>query len=239
MKKSLIACLIALVPAMAHAGSWTEFATGNVAEAGEVNANFDYVDEHFLPFSQTGIETDATYNIGSAAYRWNDGYFAGAVRSVGYKAKVSRSGQGTMTTGSAVTWNTEVTDTQNMHDTSTNTSRLTVPTNGDGFYYVSLNLAYSQNDSTYLLMENNVRIVKYSSGGTELETVANVGFSSQGNGASYTGIENRTMRLSTGGLVDAVAGDYFQVIADHSSSGTSTFYVFDGNDTFFTAMRLF
>lgn len=68
-----------ILGATAHAASWTEFATGNIIEAGEFNANFDTRTETILPLSATGVETDGTYDLGSSTYAWNNAYISGNI----------------------------------------------------------------------------------------------------------------------------------------------------------------
>ena len=71
----ILNAIIFYTATIAHAGSWTEFSTGNILEAAELNANQDYRAENMLPVSATGVETDITYELGSSTYRWKVGNF--------------------------------------------------------------------------------------------------------------------------------------------------------------------
>lgn len=48
-----------------------------LVDATELMDNFAYRLQNVLPLNNVGIETDNTYNLGSAVFRWNNGYFGG------------------------------------------------------------------------------------------------------------------------------------------------------------------
>lgn len=55
--------------------TWTVFSPGAKAKATEVNANFDWIEQTFLPFN-AGTSTDNTYDLGSSTFRWRDLYLS-------------------------------------------------------------------------------------------------------------------------------------------------------------------
>jgi len=58
--------------------NWPALTAGNKAKASEVEEKFDWIEGDILPMIG-GTKTDATYNLGSATYRWNTAYFSGIV----------------------------------------------------------------------------------------------------------------------------------------------------------------
>lgn len=57
------------------AGStWPALTAGARAKASEVEAKFDWVEQDFVPMSG-GTKADNTYDLGTAAFRWRNGYF--------------------------------------------------------------------------------------------------------------------------------------------------------------------
>jgi hypothetical protein len=104
-------------------------------------------------------------------------------------------------TATAITFNSEHFDTDAFHSTSTNTSRITIPT-GKGGYYLFLAFAEwssSADGRRYFLLKKN------GSGGVEFETLANPST------ASPTGLFYY--------IQSAVAGDYFEIFCEQSSGG--------------------
>lgn len=53
---------------------WTEFVNSTVADANQVNANFDYLQGNIIPFSSGGSFNDNKFTLGSSSYRWSNIY---------------------------------------------------------------------------------------------------------------------------------------------------------------------
>ena len=104
-------------------------------------------------------------------------------------------------TDTALTFNTENFDTNSYHDTSTNTSRLTVPTTGK--YLITANAGFAANATGYRF----AKIVK--NGAT---TVSNINTMASPNGTYDTHINNSV-------VVSATAADYFEIFVFQTSGG--------------------
>jgi len=104
-------------------------------------------------------------------------------------------------TDTILTFNTENFDTNSYHDTSTNTSRLTVPTTGK--YLITANAGFAANATGYRF----AKIVK--NGAT---TVSNINTMASPNGTYDTHINNSV-------VVSATAADYFEIIVFQNSGG--------------------
>ena len=107
-------------------------------------------------------------------------------------------------TGTLVTWSAEDLDVGSMHSTSTNTGRLTVPTNGDGFYYVS---AYIRWDGGTFSDNNQMQIRLRKNG----SVIAEKWVSMAGSVAEWHDM------ISWG--INAVATDYFEVVVRQNTGG--------------------
>lgn len=57
---------------------WPSLVAGAKAKASEVESKFDWMEGDFIPFL-AGTQTDATYDLGSASFRWIDGHFSGRI----------------------------------------------------------------------------------------------------------------------------------------------------------------
>jgi hypothetical protein len=110
-------------------------------------------------------------------------------------------------TDTAVTFSsTEVYDTDAFHSTSSNTSRITIPTGKGGYYLMYGNIPW-QNGSP------NTRIVRLRKNGTELTQVFTFG---EGTAYYYT------QQFTT--VVSAAAGDYFEIFGTQNSGGNLYIY---------------
>ena len=104
-------------------------------------------------------------------------------------------------TATAITFDSEHFDTDGFHSTSTNTSRITIPT-GKGGYYLFLAFAEWSNSSSgrrYLLLKKN------GSGGVEFETLAPPSTASPSAIFYY--------------ITSTAVGDYFEIFGEQSSGG--------------------
>jgi hypothetical protein len=119
---------------------------------------------------------------------------AAYVGAIAYGA-VSLSYGSTNTAVSSLT--TEIVDTNTFHDTSTNTSRMTIPTSYDGKYRMELNISFAANDP-------NVKIFAYKNGAAITEGLTNGELSSLGYTASVGNA------FTVGLVVTGVATDYFE-----------------------------
>ena len=104
-------------------------------------------------------------------------------------------------TDTLLTFNTENFDTSSYHDTSTNTSRLTVPTTGK--YLITANIGFAANATGY----RTGQIKK--NGSTNVGTI---GTNPTPNGTFDTQISNSV-------VVSATAADYFEIQVFQSSGG--------------------
>lgn len=118
-------------------------------------------------------DADNTRDLGSAAKQWNDAFLGGRlvspsldVDTTGFvnsatqpRARVYRSTAQTIsdTTLTALTFDTEDFDVGAMHDTGSNTSRLTVPTGGDGLYLIIAGISWAANATGFreLIVKKN------------------------------------------------------------------------------------
>ena len=178
----------------------TEITAAGDIIVGTGSATFDN-----LPIGTTGQVLTADTTVSPYKVKWatpaSGSTFVGAAanRTSGSQAIAS----GTQT---AVTLPTEAYDTDGFHDTSTNTSRLTIPTGKGGKYHFECNLTFS----AFIGADLYVSIRKNGTG---------VG---EGLDSGYLGIKF-TSDLQISGSVDlsAVAGDYFEMFVYQSSSGNS------------------
>jgi len=104
-------------------------------------------------------------------------------------------------TDTALTYNTENFDTNSYHDTSTNTSRLTVPTTGK--YLITTCVGFAANAVGY-------RTAKIQKNGT-----TNVGAV----GTNYNPSATYDVQMNSSVVVSATATDYFEIIVYQNSGG--------------------
>lgn len=106
------------------------------------------------------------------------------------------------TTTTAITFDVEDFDDGGMHSTTTNTSRITVPTGGAGTYLVGAHVEFAQNAT-------GVRTLLITVNGTATQTTVR---DNSPSGSSAT-------RLACSSLVALVAGDYVEVLVVQTSGG--------------------
>ena len=104
-------------------------------------------------------------------------------------------------TPTAVTFNSEVFDTNGFHDNSTNNSRITIPSGKAGKYLLTSQITFATNGT-------GTRIVKIYKNGS-LFALPNISVASS---SDYIAFNSTT-------LVDAAVGDYYEVYAEQSSGG--------------------
>lgn len=97
-------------------------------------------------FVGTGADAGARLGVGAddSILVADSGEATGLAWQIQPAAIVNNSGAFDPTPDSwvTVTWDSEGVDTDGMHSTGSNTSRLTVPTNGDGLYLVMANIQF-------------------------------------------------------------------------------------------------
>ena len=103
-------------------------------------------------------------------------------------------------TETALTFNLETYDTDSFHSTSSNTSRLTVPSNGYYFVYAKVRFAGNSSGYRYIRLKKN--------GSTSFQDIIN-----------YPPGSN-DFSLYYGLALSANANDYFEIIAAQSSGGS-------------------
>jgi hypothetical protein len=103
----------------------------------------------------------------------------------------------------AIEYNAETYDTDNFHDTSTNPSRMTIPTGKGGYYVLHVMLTYSENSGGF-------RDLRFYKNGSELQMLRTAG---QPNANALTG-----MFASYAG--NFAAGDYLEVFGYQNSGGS-------------------
>ena len=114
-------------------------------------------------------------------------------------------------TYTAILFNTEEFDTDSFHSTSTNTSRITIPSGKDGRYQVNASLAWSNVTGDL----RNIVIYKNGSLYQECPYIA-------------AGADGRT-HAQTSLVMDLVATDYIEVYAYQNKGTTVGIW---GNDTY-------
>jgi hypothetical protein len=148
----------------------------------------------------TTLVADSTASTGLAWAKSPN--FTGAV--------LFESGAGTQSiptsTLTAVTFDSETIDTDAFHSTSTNTSRITIPTGLGGKYRFTLGMLWDQNGTgnRYLQLFKNGAGFRY---GADLAPTAGLYI-----GYNYSWI------------VSAVAGDYFELFVNQTSGGNLVLY---------------
>lgn len=105
--------------------------------------------------------------------------------------------------------NADVYDTDNFHDTTTNNSRITIPTGKGGYYLIYGNVTWANNNA-------NARAVYLYKNGVRADQVYVYWYGS-GAAQSYY-----TQAFST--VVSAAAGDYFQIYVNQVSGGNLDVY---------------
>ena len=115
-------------------------------------------------------------------------------------------------TATAVSFNSEVFDSDGFHDNSTNNTRITIPSGKAGKYLLIAQISYAANAT-------GARIIKIYKNGSLL-MLGNV--LSAAPATDFTVINNTT-------LVNAAVADYFEVFAEQSSGGSLNLNFSSGN----------
>jgi hypothetical protein len=118
----------------------------------------------------------------------------------------------TNNTDTAVTFNSEVFDTDGFHDNSTNNSRITIPSGKAGKYLLTAQISFAANAA-------GVRVIKIFKNGSILMLPSVI---APAPATDFTVINNTT-------LVDASVGDYFEVFALQSSGGALNLNISQAN----------
>jgi hypothetical protein len=144
-------------------------------------------------------------NSGATAPEW--GAASGAASFVGCSLKDSNITQSIANgTNTALTWDTEDFDTDGFHSTSSNTSRITIPSGKGGKYLFIGATMYAANAT-------GVRIAKLFKNGSELiQSEFN-----KGDGTNFTAI-------NINAILDLVATDYVEFVTLQNSGGSLNAY---------------
>jgi hypothetical protein len=162
-----------------------------------------------LYFTATGAATFMPFDVGNAAT---------TASAVG--VSLSNTGNYTIATGAitALTFDSELFDTDSFHSTSTNTSRITIPSGKAGKYVISVVTYFDPNATgaraTYIRKNG-----------------ANINFVQGGYTASGTLAAGQTISLTA----DLAVGDYIEAAVFQNSGGNLTVY---GTNVHFSAMYL-
>jgi len=103
-------------------------------------------------------------------------------------------------TDTALTFNTETYDTDAFHDTSTNTSRLTIPTGKAGYYQINANILWAGNGTgirDFNIYKNGVRA----------------------NYLSMSGQATNSQGFAMSTILYGAVGDYFEIYVFQNSGG--------------------
>ena len=119
-------------------------------------------------------------------------------------------------TWTAVTLNSEEFDTDGYHSTSSNTSRMTIPTGKAGKYFINGIIRYEGYNGWH-----NAETAIYKNG-SKVKSVSQ--FSNGTTGGAYT--------FTISGVFDAAVGDYFEFYVWQNSSVSRTYYIDSTNGAF-------
>jgi hypothetical protein len=122
-------------------------------------------------------------------------------------------------TNTALTFNSENFDTDGYHSTTTNTSRLTIPTGKNGYYLITANFVFALNAT-------GNRDMFFAKNGTALRYA----FSPIASSATYTG-----MALTF--IANLVATDYIELWVNQTSGGNLNADTTSGGGTFAFQMQ--
>lgn len=116
-------------------------------------------------------------------------------------------------TTTAITFDSETTDVGALHSTSVNTSRLTVPTGGDGFYLVTAYIYFASNATgvrTLLLNKSSTTVQSVSGPGNTAANPTSVHISWMGTLAAAEYVELFASQTSGGSLNIGNASNRYQ-----------------------------
>lgn len=144
-----------------------------------------------LYFTATGAATFLPFDVG-------------ATSSAFVGCSLSKSSDQTISTNTStlVTWDTEEYDTDNLHSTSTNTSRVTIPAGLGGKYLLVGGITWSQADNAMsefaVLVNGAEKVINYFAGGS---------------------VGNSNMQRPIGYVLNVSAGDYIEIQCRQNSGG--------------------
>lgn len=150
---------------------------------------------------------DNSYDIGDPSLNvrhvYANRYYNPAICSVKQAGAAQTIANGS--TGVAITWDTDLYDPLNMHNTSTNTDRITIPTGYGGTYQVCISYGFASNAvgrrGLYVGLNSSTSI--WAQSGAQVLP-------------AYSGA---SMRLSTSTICTLAAGDYVRAICFQESGG--------------------
>ena len=152
-----------------------------------------------------------TVNSGATAPEWATP--AGGSTFVGCQLeKITTAQSISNATATAVTFNSEVFDTDGFHDNSTNNSRITIPSGKAGKYLLIAQMSFAANAT-------GARIIKLYKNGS-LFQLASV--------TAAAPVTDFTVLTGTN-IVSAAVGDYFELFAEQSSGGNLNLNISSGN----------
>jgi hypothetical protein len=196
---------IAFTPAGTIAAATVQAAIEEVAtEAGGAAPDADAVAITDVGGYYTGTDVEAALQeIGAAGVGGGSSLFRGCRLTKSADQSVTAS------TFAAVTWDQEDIDTDGFHDTTSNTSRLTIPTGLGGVYRVTGTLAFSS------VSDQNDQIVALYINGVE-DVTSRIRL-----GASYAN-STTSINIPFSWLVQLAAGDYIEVYGRTTDTTTPT-----------------
>jgi hypothetical protein len=175
-----------------------------------------------LPIGTTGQVLTADTTVSPYKVKWAAAS-GGSSTFVGVSVYESPANNASLSSGvwTLVTWNSERYDTDGFHSTSSNTGRITIPT-GKGGKYLFTGAVYFANTATA-----GMRQLRLYKNGTDL----GIYFMTTGSG-SGTFYPNPQINY----VVNAAAGDYFEMYAQQNSGSSQQMYFDEG--TYFQASYL-
>lgn len=149
--------------------------------------------------AETGLAVGQLGEVSELLYVWGGSAWAAAAPEPPACALSKSADQSLTTSAAALTWDVEISDPNDMHSTSSNTSRIVAPV--DGLYEVSANL-FNSNGAGMGTVHGRLN------GTTDI-----AGSQSRGNAASGVALS-----LATVFSVVLSAGDYVEVMVLHSTA---------------------
>ena len=103
-------------------------------------------------------------------------------------------------TDTSLTWDTETFDTNTFHSTSTNTSRITIPSGKAGYYQLNVNIAWSPNST-------GIRDLNLAKNGTRFQYF------------TFNPQASNVQSFAYAATIYGAVGDYFEVVVFQNSGG--------------------